>query len=225
MRYLTALTISLMCFHAVARAAEKKSAADAYAGQLAAIVDRLIDSELPKHRELLNTVSMKLRYNVGRTGHVQNVDILSAEPDRRGAKTVARLLKAAGFPPFPKELLQEGADRIEGNLNWMRSGQKPNNSSYYRYNLRVHKLLQDEVAPAFSTSSRRLEVDYEFYLDAQGRVVSLKSHPKAGGGRAEQIIARSIRRLKFPPVPVQVFEELKQKPPLKIFGTMTWDPR
>jgi hypothetical protein len=214
-----------MCFHAVAHASEKKSAADAYARRLAAIVDRLIDSELSKHQELLNAVSMKLRYNVDRTGRVQNVDILSAEPDLRGAKTVARLLKAMAFPPFPKELLQEGADRIEGHLNWTRSGQDPKNSSYYRYNLRVHKMLEDDVIPAFSTPSHRLEVDYEFYLDARGRVVSLATHAKTGGQWAEQITARSIRGLKFPPVPAQVFEELKQKPPLRIFGTMTWDPR
>jgi len=86
-------------------------------------------------------------------------------------------------------------------------------------------MLEDDVIPAFSTPSHRLEVDYEFYLDARGRVASLATHAKAGGQWAEQIIARSIRRLKFPPVPAQVFEELKQKPPLRIFGTITWDPR
>jgi hypothetical protein len=68
-------------------------------------------------------------------------------------------------------------------------------------------------------------VDYEFYLDRQGHVTSMKVHAKAGGQWAEQIMARSIRRLKCPPIPPQVFKELEEKPPLKIFGTMSWDPQ
>jgi hypothetical protein len=48
-------------------------------------------------------------------------------------------------------------------------------------------------------------------------------HAKSGGRQAEQIIARSIRRIKCPPVPTQAFKELDQKPPFKIYGTMNWD--
>lgn len=98
------------------------------------------------------------------------------------------------------------------------------NSAYYKYNLRVHKMLEEEVAPALSKQTERLEVDYEFKLDFQGRVTSLKTHAKAGGQRAEQTIARGIRALKCPPVPAQVFIELNQNPPLNINGTMSWDP-
>ena len=86
-------------------------------------------------------------------------------------------------------------------------------------------MLEEEAISAFGTPSHRLEVDYEFYLDAQGHLLSLKTHAKAGGQSVEHIIAWSIRRLRFPPVPPQVFKELKQKPPLRSLGTLTWDPR
>jgi hypothetical protein len=89
--------------------------------------------------------------------------------------------------------------------------------------MRVHKILQDDVRSSFN-APHHLEVDYEFYLDARGHVTSTKVHAKAGGQSAEQIIVRSIRRLKFPPIPPQVFKELQEKPPLRIFGTMSWDP-
>ena len=98
------------------------------------------------------------------------------------------------------------------------------NSISYKYNMEVHRLLQAKVKPEFSPSSERLEVEYEFYLDSRGRVTSLNTHAKAGGRRAEQILERSIRALKCPPVPPQVFKELAQDPPLKIFGTLSWDP-
>jgi hypothetical protein len=68
-------------------------------------------------------------------------------------------------------------------------------------------------------------VDYEFYLDAQGLVVNLHANAKAGGSWAERAIADSIRALKCPPVPPQVFKELDQKPPLRIYGTLSWDPK
>jgi hypothetical protein len=227
MRHLAALTMSLVCFHAVAHAAGKKPATDAYVERISGTVNRLIDSELSKHPERLNDVSIKLRYDVDRRGRVQNVEIISAKPDRWAANTIARVLKATTFPPFPKDVLQEmaGADHIEAELSWTRSPEKPDNSAYYHYNMLVHKMLEEEAISAFGTPSHRLEIDYEFYLDAQSHLVSLKTHAKAGGQSAEQIIARSIRRLRFPLVPPQVFKELQQKPPLRIFGTLTWDPR
>jgi hypothetical protein len=225
MRYLAALTTCLVCLHAIAHAADKRSATEAYVKRISAIVDRLIDSEISKDPKRLNRVSMKLRYVVDRYGRVQKVEIISAKPDRRAANTVTRVLKATTFPPFPRDVLQEGTDQIEGELNWARSMENSGGSPYYNYNIIVHKILEEDVIPTFSTSSHRLEVDYEFYLDAKGHVVRFKTHAKAGGDWAEQIIARSIRRLTFPPVPSQVFKELEQKPPLRIFGTMTWDPR
>ena len=94
----------------------------------------------------------------------------------------------------------------------------------YDYNMRVHHILQDDVTPSFH-APRHLEVDYEFYLNSHGHVTSMKVHAKAGGQSAEQIIARSIRRIKCPPIPPKVFKELEQKPPLRIYGTMTWDPK
>ena len=95
---------------------------------------------------------------------------------------------------------------------------------YHDYRMQVHKMMQNDLEPRFH-APHHLEVDYEFYLDPNGNLTSMKVHAKAGGQWAEQVVARGIRRIKFPPIPPTVFKELKEKPPLKIYGTMTWDPR
>jgi hypothetical protein len=82
MRYLAALTTSLMCFLATAQAAEKSSPTAVYNDRLAGIAKQALDAELLKHPERLNGVSMKLRYTVDRGGRVHNVKVISRTPDR-----------------------------------------------------------------------------------------------------------------------------------------------
>ncbi len=157
----------------------------------------LIESEITKHPERLNPsgFSVKLRYHVGPNGRVQATEIISAKPDRSTANRIAYLIRSTAFPPYPKDILYKERTHDPGELDWKWVPDKPEESAYYRYNMRVHNILQQDVAPAFSSSSQPLEVDYEFYLDAQGRVVTYKTHAKAGGHSAEEIIVRSIRRL------------------------------
>jgi TonB family protein len=232
MRYLMALTASLICFHAVAHAAEKTSPATAYNERLAEIAKKALDAELLKHPERLNGVSMKLRYTVDRNGRVHNVKVVSRTPDRWTEKTAVRVLAATKFPPIPMDVqLEVGAGYIDAEAAVGYNANAPSASALkkeypvsYEYNMRVHKILQDDLMPEFH-AAHHLEVDYEFYLDRQGRVTSMKLHAKAGGQWAEQIMARSIRRIKCPPIPPHVFKELEQKPPLKIYGTMAWDPQ
>jgi hypothetical protein len=239
MRYFTALITGLTCFYAVAHAAEKSSPAAAYNERLAEIAKQALDTELLKHPERLNGVSMKLRYSVDRDGRVHNEKV-SRTPDRWAEKTAVRVLAATKFPPIPMDVqLEVGAGYIDAvaevsykaetagpvtKVTEVPSASKEENSAYYRYNMRVHKMLQDDLMPAFH-APHHLEVDYEFYLDRQGHLTSMKVHAKSGGEWAEQIMARSIRRLKCPPIPPQVFKELEEKPPLRIFGTMSWDPQ
>jgi len=129
MRYLAALTTSLICLQAIAHAAEKKSASAAYTERIGAIVNRLIDSELSKHAVRLNAFSVKLRYHVDRDGRVQRIEIITAKPGRTAADMVAHLIRSTTFPPFPKDLLREGADSIEGELNLTWSGLKADDAT------------------------------------------------------------------------------------------------
>ncbi len=230
MRYLAALAASLICFHATVQAGEKSSPIDAYNDRLAEIAKRALDTELLKHPERINGVSMKLRYTVDRDGRVHNVKVISRTPDRWAEKTAARVLAATKFPPIPMDVqLQVGAGHVDAEAAVGYNAEAPapskeQDSAYYRYNMRVHKLLQDDLMLDFH-ASHHLEVDYEFYLDRQGHVTSIKVHAKAGGQWAEQIVARAIRGLKCPPIPPKVFKELEEKPPLRVFGTMSWDPQ
>jgi hypothetical protein len=230
MRYLTALLSGLICIHAMASTAEKSSATAAFNDRLAEIAKRALDTELLKHPERLNGVSMKLCYTVDRDGRVHNVKVISRTPDHWPERTAVRVLAATKFPPIPMDVqLEVGAGHIDaeavvGYNAEAPSTSKEQNSAYYRYNMRVHKILQDDLMPAFH-APHHLEVDYEFYLDRQGNLTSMKVHAKAGGQWVEQLMTRSIRGLKYPSVPPQVFKELEQKPPLRIFGTMSWDPQ
>ena len=228
--FLAVLTASLMCFHAVALAAGKFPAADAYNERLKKAVDKALHSALMKHQDRLNGAIMKIHYLVDREGHVHNVKVVSRTHDSGAEKIVADTLAAITFPPIPMEAqLEVGAGYFELDAEVTLAADaltaaKIETPVTYDYNMRVHHVLQDDVEPSFH-APHRLEVDYEFYLNAEGQVTSMKVHAKAGGQPAEEILLRSIRRIKCPPVPPKVFKELEQKPPLKIFGTMTWDPK
>jgi len=90
-------------------------------------------------------------------------------------------------------------------------------------------MIEMVVLPEFVAHNERLkgrEVEYVFYLDAQGRVISVKTHSPTGSKWGEEIVARSIRGLKFGPVPPGVWKYLHQQgPPLRIDGALGWKPR
>ncbi len=233
MRSLSLLIAIVICLHGIMQqtpaAPKKTSLAERYNAQVTRIARRAIDSALSKHPARLKDVSLKLRYVIGPDGNVYNVTVVSFKSDAWVEKTAVEALKAITFPPIPKDVRQElRMDYLDEEVDVSYQSEASADAAtpaFDKYNLRVHKMLQDQVKAAFYSQSRRLEVDYEFYLDSQGRVVNLHAYAKAGGRSAERIIADSIRALKCPPVPRQVFKELDQKPPLKIYGTLSWDPK
>jgi hypothetical protein len=227
---LAVLAASVMCFHALALAASKLPAANAYNERLKTIVNKALHSALMKQPDRLNGVIVKIHYLVDRDGHAHNVKVTSRTHDSSAEKIVAQTIDATTFPPIPIDAqLEVGSSyfELEAELTLAAdalTASKFETPTAYDYNIRAHHILQDDVKPSFH-APHHLEVDYEFYLNSQGQVTSMKVHAKAGGQSAEQIIARGIRRIKCPPIPPKVFKELEQKPPLKIYGTMTWDPQ
>ena len=225
--FLAVLIASVMCFHTLALAAGNFPAANAYNTRLKTIVDKALHSALRKHSSL-NGTAMKIHYAVDRDGHVHNVKAISRTHDSAAERIVADTLAAITFPPIPIDAqIEVGAGYFELDAEvtlaterrgWIRR-QSP---TYYIYRMQVHKIMQSDLDPSFHAPNH-LEVDYEFYLAPHGRLTSMKVHAKAGGKWAEQIVAGSIRRIKCPPIPPKVFKEIKEKPPLKIYGTMTWD--
>jgi len=228
--FLALLAASMMCFRALALATSKLPAAEAYNERLKRIANKALHSALMKHPDRLNGVAMKIRYTVDRDGHVHNVKVVSRTHDSSAENIVANALAATTFPPIPIDAqLEVGAGyfELEADVTLAAdalSAEKAEIPTYYDYRMQVHKIMQSDLEPAFH-APHHLEVDYEFYLNPQGQVTSMKVRAKAGGRWAEQIVARSIRRIKCPPIPPKVFKELEQKPPLKIYGTMTWVPR
>lgn len=220
---------SVMCFHALALAVGKLPAADAYNERLKTIINKALRSALLKNPSL-NGVAMKIHYAVDRDGHVHNVKVVSRIHDSSAEKIVANTLAGITFPPIPIDAqLEVGAGYFELDADVTLatdalSFAKAEAPTYYSYRMQVHKIMQNDLEPSFH-APYHLEVDYEFYLDPHGDLTSMKVHAKAGGQKAEQLVARSIRRIKCLPIPTKVFKELKEKPPLKIYGTMTWDPR
>jgi hypothetical protein len=210
-------------------AAKKTSLAERYNVQVARIAKRAIDSALSKHLARLKDVSFKVRYLIGPDGKVYNVTVVSFKSDASLENTAVQALKATTFPPPPKDVRQELRENYLEEEADVSYHSEPSTDvatpAFDKYNLRVHEMLQDQARRTFGTPPGRFEVDYEFYVDDQGRVVNLHAYAKAGGSWAERGIADSIRALKCPAVPPQVFKELEQKPPLKIYGTLSWDPK
>jgi hypothetical protein len=219
----------LLSFPPLAWTAEQlPPATAAYNSKLTKVVKKAVNSAISKHKEQFYGLSLKIHYAVDRDGGVHNVRVATKPFSRSAEKTITDALEAAKLPAIPIEVqLEVGAGYLEGEAELTMKDEatiaREEAPSAYEYNLRVHKILQNDVAPNFG-GPRHLEVDYEFYLDPNGRVTSMKVHAKSGGEQAEQIVARSIRRIKCPQVPPQAFKELDQKPPFKIYGTLTWDP-
>lgn len=228
--FFAVLASSMMCFHETALAAGQFPAAQAYNERLKTIINKALHSALMKHKDRLNGIIVKIHYVVDRDGHVHNVKVVSRTHASSAEKIVADAIAATTFPPIPTDAQVEvgsGYFELEAEVTLAAdalTASKIETPTAYGYNMRVHHILQDDVTPSFH-APHHLEVDYEFYLDSQGHVTSMNVHAKAGGQSAEQIMSRSIRRIKCPPIPAKVFKELEQKPPMRIYGTMTWDPQ
>jgi len=102
-------------------------------------------------------------------------------------------------------------------------------SARYLYHQQVHTMLQAAVTPEFMRHHERLNggsVEYAFQLDAQGRVVSLKAHSTKGSRWGEQTLARIVRSLKFPPVPLEAMKQERQEGHkyIEVTGDMGWKP-
>src|ERR1051326_4956539 len=159
MRYraLLALIASVMCFQAFALAAGKpSSAAEAYNERLKAIGSKALRSVLMKHTDRLNGATMKIQYVVDRNGRVHNVKVMSRTHDSLAEKIVADALAGVTFPPIPMDAqLEVGAGyfEIESEVTLAAdalTAMKIEAPAAYDYNMRVHHILQEDVAPSFN---------------------------------------------------------------------------
>src|SRR5262249_34545430 len=156
-----------------------------------------------------------------------NVKVMSRTHDSSAEKIVADTLAAITFPPIPIDAqLEVGAGYFELDAEVTLAADalavdKAETPTYYNYRMQVHKIMQGDLEASLH-APYKVEVDYDFYLDPSGALTGRRFHARAGGQGAEKIGARSIRQIKCPPTPRKVFKELKEKPPLKIYGTMTW---
>ena len=117
------VTVLIWCWHVFVldALAEYKSeqATNAYRDSTSEIAHRAIDTELFKHPERLLGVSMKITYQIDRSGHVQNVTIVAGHRNRWAEKTVQRVLAGLKLPPIPNDVLREmGMDHIDAVSTW-----------------------------------------------------------------------------------------------------------
>jgi muconolactone delta-isomerase len=64
-----------------------------------------IRAALWKHPERWTQISMKLRYGIDDRGHIHDITISSATPNRWAEETIRRVLSQLRLPPVPKKLL------------------------------------------------------------------------------------------------------------------------
>jgi hypothetical protein len=90
-----------------------KPAAYAYQTQISGIARQTIVSELTKYPDRANGISMKVIFEIERSGRVHVLQVLCRPPNRWAEETVRRALSVRKFPPPSKKVLEElGTQRV-----------------------------------------------------------------------------------------------------------------
>ena len=144
-------------------------------------------------------------------------------------RILAIIVTTAGVCSLAEASTQDVERSVQTSARTPEDAAKMIGSARYLYHQQVHTMLQAAVTPEFMRHHERLNggsVEYAFQLDAQGRVVSLKAHSTKGSRWGEQTLARIVRSLKFPPVPLEAMKQERQEGHkyIEVTGDMGWKP-
>ena len=111
------------CAQAIAQsgaAAETRlPATSLYQSQVSAIAFQAVVPEFAKHRERLKGGSVKVTFRVDRQGRVKDLKVVSTNSNPWAQETATRMIRAAKFPPIPKEVIAEqGHDWVDVEAEW-----------------------------------------------------------------------------------------------------------
>src|SRR6266403_726678 len=123
-------------------------------------------------------------------------------------------LATAVFCSLAEARAQEVKGSVEASARTPEDAAKMIGSARFLYHQQVHTMLQAAVAPELMRHHERLNggsVKYAFELDSRGRVVSLKAHSAKGSRWGEELLTRTVRSLKFPPVPPEAMKQERQE--------------
>ena len=115
--------ISLICCaQAIAQsgaAAETRlPATSLYLSQVSAIASQAVVPEFAKHRERLKG-SVKVTFRLDRQGRVRDLKVVSTNSNPWTQETATRMIRAAKFPPIPKNVVAEqGHDWVDVEVKW-----------------------------------------------------------------------------------------------------------
>jgi len=124
MRARSFVIIPLICFaQAIAQsgaAAETRLSATAvYQSQVSEIAFQAVIPEFAKHRERLKGGSVKVTFRLDRQGRVKGLKVVSTNSNPWTQETATRMIRAAKFPPIPKEVIAEqGHDWVDVEAKW-----------------------------------------------------------------------------------------------------------
>ena len=144
-------------------------------------------------------------------------------------RILALLVAAAAFGSLAEARGQEVTGEARASARTPEDAAKMIGSARFLYHQQVHTMLQAAVAPELTRHHDRLNggsVKYAFELDPQGRVVSLKAHSTKGSRWGEDLLARTVRSLKFPRVPAEALKQERQEGHkyIEVTGDMGWSP-
>ena len=112
----------ICCTQAIAQngaAAETRLPATAqYQSQVSAIAFQAVIPEFAKHRERLKG-SVKVTFRLDRQGRVKGLRVFSTNSNPWTQETATRMIRAAKFPPIPKNVIAEqGHDWVDVEAEW-----------------------------------------------------------------------------------------------------------
>jgi len=113
----------ICCAQAIAQsgaAAETRlSATSLYQSQISAIAFQAVVPEFAKHREHLKGGSVKVTFRLDREGSVKGLKVVSTNSNPWVQETATRMIRAAKFPPIPKNVIAEqGHDWVDVEAKW-----------------------------------------------------------------------------------------------------------
>jgi TonB family protein len=123
MRARAFVIIPLMCCaQAIAQsgaAAETQlPATSLYLSQVSAIASQAVVPEFAKHRERLKG-SVKCTFRLDRQGRIKGLKVVSTNSNPWTQETATRMIRAAKFPPIPKNVIAEqGHDWVDVEVEW-----------------------------------------------------------------------------------------------------------
>ncbi len=227
-RFMLLISVFLMAQTAPTSAREQKSTAfKVYEEEVGLTATDAIQSELRKHPERVEEITLELTFQVDLKGRVHNANIIPSRPNQWAQNTARRILADLKLPPVPQKLADElrGAPvNVEttlkmGIVHTGNTSVKPDSPETIAYLKKVDTIISSALNAEVlkRRGPVRADVTIALLLDREGHVRAQEIRSEGADDWTKDMATRIVRAAKLPPVPKKVVAEHPEG--LVAFGT------